>query len=384
METPFNFDDIRTLYDSEVPETIDQLINDPHFQRAAEPLVQPLTWEKFAAAMKNCETKEQFQRNIIYPTVTKIIKETTSELKGFEWDNIENGTSYVYISNHRDIVLDAGFLNMLFFDKHIPTTEIAIGDNLLIYPWIEKLVKLNKSFIVKRGVSVRQMLEESKKLSLYIHDTVENRNQSVWISQREGRAKDSNDKTQTGLLKMLTLADSSNPMEALKRLRILPIAISYEFDPCDYLKAKEFQLKRDNADYKKSQADDIENMITGIMGYKGRVHFKFGECINEKLDQLAPNLGRNELLDAVADIIDKEIYRNYEFFPFNYVAYDLMTESNTFSEQYTQENQDEFDSYLQKQIEKINIPNKDEVFLRHKLIEMYGNTVKNQLLTTEE
>ena len=384
METPFNFDDIRTLYDSEVPETIDQLINDPHFQRAAEPLVQPLTWEKFAAAMKNCETKEQFQRNIIYPTVTKIIKETTSELKGFEWDNIENGTSYVYISNHRDIVLDAGFLNMLFFDKHIPTTEIAIGDNLLIYPWIEKLVKLNKSFIVKRGVSVRQMLEESKKLSLYIHDTVENRNQSVWISQREGRAKDSNDKTQTGLLKMLTLADSSNPMEALKRLRILPIAISYEFDPCDYLKAKEFQLKRDHSDYKKSQADDIENMITGIMGYKGRVHFKFGECINEKLDQLAPNLGRNELLDAVADIIDKEIYRNYEFFPFNYVAYDLMTESNTFSEQYTQENQDEFDSYLQKQIEKIHIPNKDEDFLRHKLIEMYGNTVKNQLLTTEE
>lgn len=384
METPFNFDDIRTLYDSEVPETIDQLINDPHFQRAAEPLVQPLTWEKFAAAMENCETKEQFQRNIIYPTVTKIIKETTSELKGFEWDNIENGTSYVYISNHRDIVLDAGFLNMLFFDKHIPTTEIAIGDNLLIYPWIEKLVKLNKSFIVKRGVSVRQMLEESKKLSLYIHDTVENRNQSVWISQREGRAKDSNDKTQTGLLKMLTLADSSNPMEALKRLRILPIAISYEFDPCDYLKAKEFQLKRDNADYKKSQADDIENMITGIMGYKGRVHFKFGECINEKLDQLAPNLGRNELLDAVAEIIDKEIYRNYEFFPFNYVAYDLMTESNTFPEQYTQENQDEFDSYLQKQIEKINLLNKDEDFLRHKLIEMYGNTVKNQLLTTEE
>lgn len=380
METQHNFDDIRTLYDSEVSETITNLIADPHFQKAAQPLVHPVKWEQFAAAMQTCDTKYKFQRNIIYPVVTKIINNTTTELKGFGWENVENDNSYVFISNHRDIVLDAGFLNMLFFDKKIQTTEIAIGDNLLIYPWIEQLVKLNKSFIVKRGVSVRQMLEVSKQLSHYIHDTVENRNQSVWISQREGRAKDSDDKTQTGLLKMLTLADSSNPLEALKKLRILPIAISYEFDPCDYLKAKEFQLKRDNADYKKSQADDIENMLTGIMGFKGRVHFQFGECINEKLDEIPSDIGRNELLDTVADIIDKEIYRNYRFFPFNYVAYDLMTQDETFLENYTQEDKAKFEEYIQKQIEKVNVPNKDEDFLRRKIIEMYGNTVKNHVL----
>lgn len=383
METITNpFDDIRPLYDSEVKETIVQLLDDVYFRRAVEPFIKPFTWEQFTVAMTACNTKLDFQRNIIYPVMHKLIERTTTSMNGSGWENIGDRNNHLFISNHRDIVLDAAFLNMLMFDMEKPTTEIAIGDNLLIYPWIKQLVRLNKSFIVKRGVSVRQMLEVSTALSHYIHHTVHERCQPVWIAQREGRAKDSDDKTQVSLLKMLTLHDTAHPLEALKKLRITPLSISYEQDPCDYLKAKEFQLKRDNPTHKKSNADDIENMLTGIMGFKGRVHFRFAPCINPLIDQIPAGTPRNEMLEKVAAIIDREIYLNYSFFPFNYVAYDLMHDSQRFASEYTEDDKLKFEEYLRNQITKIDLPDKDETFLREKMIGMYGNTVRNSLQTS--
>ncbi|WP_313382103.1 1-acyl-sn-glycerol-3-phosphate acyltransferase [Proteiniphilum saccharofermentans] len=378
-ETMNRFNDICPIPDSNVPETIERLIANSYFRRAAEAFVKPLPWEQFTAVMSQCRTKDDFQRYIIYPAMKQLIAKTTADMSGAGWENIPEGIGTLFISNHRDIVLDAAFLNMLMVDKEKPTTEIAIGDNLLIYPWIEELVRLNKSFIVKRGVSVRQMLEVSKHLSEYIYDTVNRRAQPAWIAQREGRAKDSNDKTQVSLLKMLTLYNSSDPAKALQDLHIVPLSISYELDPCDYLKAKEFQLKRDNPGHRKTEADDIENMYTGIMGFKGRVTFRFGTCIDQAIREIPAATGRNELLEQVASIIDREIYRNYTFFPFNWVAYDLMTGTGRFSSQYTDEDVSKFNAYLQKQIEKINIANRDDDFLRVKMTEMYGNTVKNHL-----
>lgn len=385
METensiPREFDDIRPLLDSEVAETVEALLADPAFRRAAEPIIKPLDWEQMATVMRQCKTILDFQQKIIYPPVISLIHKTTSEFMGFNWENVTDGKSHVFISNHRDIVLDAAFLNMLLYEKGLSTTEIAIGDNLLIYPWITRFVRLNKSFIVKRGVSIRQMLETSKHLSDYIHYTVGQRQQSIWIAQREGRAKDSNDRTQTSLLKMMTLHDSAHPLEMLLDLNIVPLSITYEFDPCDYLKAKEFQLKRDNPRYKKTPADDLENMITGITGWKGRAHFRFGKGINQKISLLKGISEKGVLLDKVAKIIDEEIYRNYSFFPFNYVAYDLLTQTSTFADKYTPEDAKKFEKYLETQIQKINIPNKDHEFLRAKIIEMYGNTVKNYVST---
>ncbi len=382
METTTNlFDDIRPLYDNEVPETIAHLLANDYFRRAVEPFIKPLPWEQFSAALQACKTTYDFQFNIIYPVMKRLIEKTTTAMSGDGWDKIDETNSHLFISNHRDIVLDAAFFNVLLFDKAKPTTEIAIGDNLLIYPWIEELVRLNKSFIVKRGVSVRQMLEVSRHLSDYIHDTVSNRNQSVWIAQREGRAKDSDDKTQASLLKMLTLHDSAHPLDTLMQLNIIPLSISYEYDPCDYLKAKEFQLKRDDPAHRKTNADDIENMITGIMGFKGRVRFRFGHCINTRISHIATDTARNELLDKVATLIDQEIYRNYTFFPVNYVAYDMMNGGNRFEAEYTAEDRQRFDDYLSAQIAKIDLPAKDDAFLRRKITEMYGNTLKNYLET---
>lgn len=376
---PDKFKDIRPFRDNEVAEACKQLLCDSTFRTTVESFIKPITWEQLVNNIEKCKSIDDFQQRIIYPLLSSQIKETTTDIKGENWENIQDGQSHAVISNHRDIVLDAAFLNMLLFSKDMPSTEIAIGDNLLIYPWITDLVRLNKSFIVRRGVSVRQMLEVSKHLSEYIYDSISNRNQSIWIAQREGRAKDSNDKTQTSLLKMLTLHDSSNPLQALKSLNILPLSISYEFDPCDYLKAKEFQMKRDNPEHKKTQKDDLINMFTGIQGFKGRVRFCFGKQVNEKLDKLSPNLGRTKILETAANIIDTEIYKNYIFYPINYIAYDRMTGTNTFNKHYCEKDVQKFDAYLQAQIDKIDLPNKDINFLRAKIIEMYANTVKNQL-----
>lgn len=377
----YNFDDIRPLNDDEVQGTINRLIKDENFKRVVEPIVAPLTWEMFSGALLSCKTIYDFQRNIIYPFMKQIIEKTTSGLSVEGLNNISSDKACLYISNHRDIVLDAAFLNILFFDNDMNTSEIAIGDNLLIYPWITDLVRLNKSFIVKRKVSVREMLATSKQLSEYIYDTLNRRNQSIWLAQREGRAKDSNDRTQTSLLKMLTLFNRQEPLESLQSLNIIPLSLSYEYDPCDFLKAKEFQQKRDNPDHVKSQSDDVENMQTGITGYKGKVVFTFGKGINESLSDLSASdlTAVSDVLSYVANGIDKEIFSNYHHFPVNYVAYDMMMGASEFADRYTNDDVENFNSYLDKQIEKVNLPNKDVVFLRSKIIEMYGNTVKNNL-----
>ena len=376
-----NFDDIRSFNDSEIPGAIRELLSDSQFKAAAEKFIHPVPWEQVALTLSQCRNVSEFQRFVIVPLLVQLIKKTTTETKGLNWDKAKEGGSHVFISNHRDIVLDAAFLNVLSALRGLDTTEIAAGDNLLAYPWIEKLMRINKTFIVKRGVGVRQMLEESKRLSDYIHDTVCRRQQSVWIAQREGRAKDSDDKTQIAMLKMLSLRNSAHTLQTLKELKIVPLAISYELDPTDYLKAKEFQQKRDDPDFKKSKTDDVENMMTGIMGFKGRVYFQFGDCINPALENIPTDTPKGGVLEKVAQIIDNEIYKNYTFFAFNYIAYDLMSGTNTFASKYTDDDCAKFEAYLQGQIEKIDLPNKDEDFLRSKIIEMYGNTLKNHLTT---
>lgn len=374
-----DFDDIRPVFDVEVKHVIGRLLDDEAFANAVKPIIAPMTWDMFVGAIQSCDTVYEFQRNIVYPFVKQIIERTTDELSAVGVENFDKNNGNLFISNHRDIVLDAAFLNILFFDNDMDTSEIAIGDNLLVYPWITDLVRLNKSFIVKRKVSVREMLATSKQLSEYIYDTIKRRNQSIWLAQREGRAKDSNDRTQTSLLKMLTLYDRSKPFEALKSLNIVPLALSYEYDPCDYLKAKEFQQKRDNPNHVKSKADDIENMITGISGHKGRVVFSFGNPLNNNSSDFSDITNNSELLSSIGNYIDKEIFMNYHFYPINFIAYDMMMGSAEHSDKYTSLDVDSFNKYIEEQISKVELPNKDVEFLRGKIIEMYGNTLKNHL-----
>ena len=276
--------------------------------------------------------------------------------------------------------MDASFLNVMLYDVGYGMTQVAIGDNLLIRSWIENVVRLNNSFIVKRNIPVRQILEASQHLSAYIHHTIRDTKESVWIAQREGRAKDSNDRTQSSVLIMLAIGgQSENIIDNLMELNIMPVAISYEYDPCDYLKAKEFQQKRDDPNFVKSQRDDLLSMETGILCNKGRVHFTLTRPINEMLAEIDRNQDKNALVAETANIIDREIYKNYRFYPCNYVAYDLLAGTRRFQDHYSLKDKKQFESYLQGQVDKVDLENKDEAFLRTKILEMYSNPLKNHL-----
>ena len=374
------FDEIRPYYDEELPAVYDELIADPAFRQVVQLALPGIPFEMLAAKMRTCKTKLDFQVSFCYDFLKKIIKETT---QGVTLDNEAQGTpdgrAFTYVSNHRDIVLDSGFLSLMLVEQGQDTVEIAIGDNLLIYPWIKKLVRINKSFIVQRALSMRQMLESSARMSRYMHHTICDKHQSIWIAQREGRAKDSNDRTQESILKMFAMAGEGDIVSRLKEMNIVPLAISYEYDPCDFLKAKEFQQKRDNPDYKKTTADDLLNMQTGLMGYKGRVHLCTAECLTKQLDELDRSLPKQELFVRVAELVDKGIFANYRLYPNNYVAADLLEGSNHFAAHYTLEDKQRFSDYVDGQLARIDLPDKDEPFLREKLLLMYANPLRNQL-----
>lgn len=310
-----------------------------------------------------------------------LAKKTTAGITVGGTENLDADTSYTFLSNHRDIVLDASFLNLCFIRADLPVTQIAIGNNLLIYDWIRDLVKINRSFIVKRDVKRLQALEAARQLSGYIHYVVTQRHESIWIAQREGRAKDSNDVTQESLLKMLSLGGQGSVKESIMELNVVPVSISYEFDPNDYLKVREFLLKRRDPEFKKSQRDDLFSMETGLMQFKGHVHFQLNKPINIDLAS-KPDADRATTIHTVHSLIDNGIHSGYMIYPINYIAYDRLMHTDRFASEYTPEMVHEVDEYFARQKSRIDVDNItedetkyiDEMFLR-----MYANPLINKL-----
>ena len=380
---PSEFDEIRPYLPEELPQIYEELIADPEFQAVMGYVFKDIPFEHVAAKIRGCKTNLDFQVNMVLPFLQQVLAKLSTGLT-MSIENKENLAKSLCISNHRDIIMDSAFLCMVLVQNTGNTVEIAIGDNLLIRPWIKKLVRVNRSFIVQRSASIREMLASSKRLSSYMHHAITERQQPIWIAQREGRAKDSNDRTQEGLIKMMSMYSSDDIIDALKVLNIAPTTISYEFDPCDYLKAKEFQQKRDNPEWKKAPQDDLINMKAGMFGYKGGIHYHVADCINDEIDAIDRSLGKNEKTAAVARIIDKHIHKNYKFWPINYYFYELLTGDARFADKYTAEDKAKLDMYLQGQIEKVDLPNRDNDFCRTKILEMYANPVINYLKAVEE
>lgn len=373
------FDEIRPYNDEELPQIFEELIADPAFQKAATDAIPNVPFELLAQKIRACKSKLDFQETFCYGILWKIAADHTDGLTLDHTALPDKSKAYTYVSNHRDIILDSGFLSILLIDQGMDTVEIAIGDNLLVYPWIKKLVRVNKSFIVQRALTMRQMLESSARMSRYMHYTINEKKQSIWIAQREGRAKDSNDRTQDSVLKMLAMGGEGDLIDRLMEMNIAPLAISYEYDPCDFLKAQEFQLKRDIEGYKKTTQDDLISMQTGLFGYKGKVHFQTAPCINDKLEQLDRSLPKQELFSGISACIDRRIHGNYRIYSGNYVAYDWLNNTSEFADHYTSEEKQRFVTYIEQQLGKIKIPNKDEDFLRGKLLLMYANPLVNYL-----
>lgn len=373
------FDDIRPYYDEELPQAFDELSADQGFRNAVAGVLPNESLDALLARMHACKTKDEFQEILGYKVLWSLAGRFTDSLTLEHKAPIDREKPYLYISNHRDIVLDSGFLSILLIDLGLRTVEIAIGDNLLIYPWIKKLVRVNKSFIVQRALTMRQILESSARMSRYMHYTITHKKQSIWLAQREGRAKDSDDRTQDSVLKMLAMGGTGDIIDRLAELNIVPLSISYEYDPCDFLKAREFQLKRDVEGYKKTMADDLKSMNSGFLGYKGRVHFQTDQCINEELMQIDRSLPKAELYARISALIDRRIHLNYRLYPCNYAAHDMLNATDKFADKYTPEEKMQFETYLKKRLDKIELPQKDIPFLREKLLLMYANPLTNYL-----
>ena len=377
MNIPAEFDEIRPYSPEELPQIYEELLADPMFQAVVQQIIPNVPLEAIGAKLRQCRTNLDVQKAFFHRLLHDIMDRCSD---GFEMDTsslADRTKNYTFISNHRDIVLDPGFLSVGLIDNQFPTTvEIAIGDNLLIYPWIKKLVRVNKSFIVQRALTMRQMLEASARMSRYIHFAIAEKHENIWIAQREGRAKDSNDRTQESVLKMLAMGGEGDVIDRLQALNIVPVALSYEYDPCDFLKAQEMQQKRDIEGFKKSRQDDLDNMRTGIFGYKGRVHFQTGNCLNEELDTLR-GLPKTELFTRLAQLIDRQIHLNYRIYPGNYVACDLLEGTTRFAGHYSEADRQRFETYLQQRLELISLPQKDEAFLRSCLLTMYANPALN-------
>ena len=378
MRMPEEFDEIRPYEPDEMKQAFNDLLRDRQFQLVlkgfAPWLPKSVRNGLLRLAFCGVKTPLDFQKRFMAPVVRYIIRRKTDGTT-FDDTNLSTDKSlrYTFISNHRDIVLDSAFLDLLLVNADYSTTvEIGIGDNLLIYPWIKRLVRMNKAFTVRRGLSPKEMLRSSQLMSRYIHYAVTGKKENIWIAQREGRAKDSSDHTQDAVLKMLAMGGD------LEELNIVPLTISYEYDPCDYLKAQEFQQKRDNPNFKKSKQDDLDNMKTGIFGYKGRVRYHCAPPINTWISELS-DLPRTEWFKVLASRMDCEIHRGYQLYPCNYIALDELNGDHANSAHYTDNDKQRFEEYLSGQMAKIQLPDKDEAFLRERMLTMYANPAINKL-----
>ena len=383
MKTPSIYDDIRPFDPEELPAAFERLLSDAQFQQVLGYLYPGVPLEAVKTKMMACKTNLEFQLAFCYGFLKDLMAKAS---KGFDMnvEAVDVTKRYTFVSNHRDIVLDSALLDVLLYDAGFNTTcEIAIGDNLLSLPWVKDLVRLNKSFIVQRSLSPREFLMASKKMAEYMHYVVGEKSDNIWIAQREGRAKDSNDRTQPSILKMMAMGGEGSPVDRLRQLHIVPLAISYEYDPCDFLKAAEFQLRRDVPGWKKTALDDVNSMRTGIMGYKGGVHYHCAPCIDGFLDNLSPDIPKTKVFDVIAEHIDKEIFRNYRLYPSNYIALDMLEGNEAHAGRYTADDKAAFEKYLQGQIARIDIPNKDEAFLRERMLTMYANPARNSLAVTD-
>ena len=301
---------------------------------------------------------------ILWPTLLIMRRKTATSLdlrflgdkKAIEQD-IRRGA--FFMTNHRDICMDNAWLTYLLRTRYFIHPYFGIGNNLFGKWWIEHVVRFLRGFVVIRNGGFRDQVNNATTLSQYIRH-LRKRHKSIWLAQREGRAKDGNDVTQPGVLKMLTF-EAEDFFESIKELNICPVSISYEFDPCDYLKAREMQLKRDNPKWKKSRKDDLVSMSVGIKGQKGRIVYRLTPSINHDIDRaLAENpalreMSRNDQIQKVCEIIDQHIHAAYEIY----------------------ERGEAFDTYIEGRLQLIHLSNKDTDFLRDRLYEMYNYPVIN-------
>lgn len=369
------FDEIRPFYDHEVNEALRSIARDPMMTALMSftfPDVDKQVWRE---QFKNIHSISDFQHNFIAHTIRQILAKSSEGLTTSGFDQLDKNTPYLFVSNHRDIVLDTSLLNLVLLEKEFIMTSSAIGDNLVQKTFLHVLAKLNRNFLVQRGLPIREQLKSSQIMSEYIEQLLHVEKRSVWIAQREGRTKDGNDATQQGVLKMLAMAAGDLSLtDYFKTLKIVPISISYEYDPTDSLKMPQLLAKHRDEEYIKGKDEDFMTMLSGVLGQKKRIHLHAGHVLDTELDEIAVNFeNKNKQLQAIAQIIDDSIIQNYKLWPTKFIAYDLLHNTNTYASEYTEQEKQLFVRRLDMRIDPSDAVSK-EFFLT-----MYANPLINKM-----
>ena len=369
------FDAIRPFYDSEINQALHKVVNHPMMKALMNFTLPNVTDEIWKEQLLKTHSIRDFQCNFIYQSVQRILEKSSDGLTTSGFENLEPNTSYLFVSNHRDILLDTTLLNTALFEHGLVMTASAIGDNLVKMPFLNTLAKLNRNFLVQRGLTPREMLQSSKLLSEYIGHLLLHENRSVWIAQREGRTKDGNDETNPGILKMLGMgSDEKNLMDYFKKIKIVPVSISYEYDPTDALKMPQLMAEANNEVYEKKKNEDFMTILSGALGQKKGIHIHVGKVLDTEIEEIkASNESSNKQIVTLAQVIDDAVLSNYKLWPTNYIAYDIVNKTNSYSHLYTENEKSLFERRLEMRIDHDN-PVALDSFLA-----MYANPVVNKL-----
>lgn len=377
MRETFNFDDMRPYYDNESYEVLQRIIKDPIYMKLVNYLWPAMTLEEVLQKAEKVNTAMGFQVEFMHPAIRTIVERSSTGLTCSGFENLDKNKAYLYIANHRDILLDSAILQILLVEHSFSTSEITFGNNLMDKGFITDFGRLNRMFTVLREGTGRELYDISRKLSAYIRHTIVDKKVSVWIAQRNGRTKDGNDQTQTGLLKMINISGKGSFAENFAELNIVPLTISYEYEPCDVLKIQETYLSSLHTKYVKAEGEDLNSIITGIVQPKGRIHLQVGTPIIDLLKNIDNTLNENEKIKLITAMLDKQIFRDFKLWPINYIAFDILTSSTNYSSNYTSEEKQNFIHYITTQSKSIE---GDQDSIYNLFLKMYAGPVANYQL----
>ena len=368
------FEDIRPYNDNEINQALRRIISDPSFDAILEFFFPDEDKNKIRESLAGTFTAHDFQLNFMYPLVYSIVRKTSKGLTSDGFEQLTPGTPYLFVANHRDIVLDSAILQVLLLDNNHNTSEITFGSNLMINQFVIDLGKVNRMFKVVRGYNKAELIRNSQILSAYIRHTITVKENLVWIAQRPGRTKDGNDKTEAGLLKMLNMSSQRDFKESFRELNIVPLVISYEYEPCCSFKVKELLETSLHGTYQKKPGEDLKSIVTGLTQPKGKIHLSVGKPVNNFAEMPDEKDTLNNKINRLAGMIDEEVYSHYKLWPNNYIACDLLNKNEKYRSVYSSAEKQEFLKYMEdetgmKEGDKKTI---EELFLR-----IYANPLLN-------
>lgn len=378
------FNDIAPFNDEEAAAALSRVANHPNTPWVSKFIFPDKPKEFLGQLLRSINTVDDFQRIVMSQAIQWVINTTVKE---FSYEGIEKlkalDTKFLAMSNHRDIILDPAFLQVILQWNKLPETQICVGDNLLKTKTVELLIRSNRMIKVIRGISARELYLSSQVLSKYIRETITSGTSSIWIAQRQGRTKDGIDTTEQGLLKMLDMSGSKDFVQNFQELHLVPISVSYEYEPCDILKAREMLIKSTTGQYVKAEDEDLQSIMWGIKQPKGRVHMYFGDPITEEEIQKASECDKNDRYQAIRHTMDRRIISGYKLWPTNYMAYDLLLGTHKYTDHYRPEEMEAFQGYVAKQLMQVE-PTLDRAKLTEILLQIYGNPVLSKEKLTQE